>query len=124
MKVDRALKLKAQANGETLMLHFDTGNSTAGLFYQYYEKHKTEFESIGKKKNNRWRIQSCRYKRYITFALIRYGDWRCNRPLKNLAVDITPNGIPAEDDGNIGMDMINQFDCVTINLKDMFLKLE
>lgn len=50
MKVDRALKLKAQANGETLMLHFDTGNSTAGLFYQYYEKHKTEFESIGKKK--------------------------------------------------------------------------
>jgi len=24
-------------------------NSTAGLFYQYYEKHKTEFESIGKK---------------------------------------------------------------------------
>ena len=83
MKVDRALKLKAQANGETLMLHFDTGNSTAGLFYQYYEKHKTEFESIGKKKkNNRWRIQSCRYKRYITFAFIRYGDWRCNRPLK------------------------------------------
>ena len=44
--------------------------------------------------------------------------------LKNIAVDITPNGIPAEDDGNIGMDMINQFDCVTINLKDMCLKLE
>lgn len=26
--------------------------------------------------------------------------------------------------GIIGMDMVNQFDCVTINLKEMFLKLE
>lgn len=125
MKVDRALKLKAQANGETLMLHFDTGNSTAGLFYQYYEKHKAEFESIGKKE----KITGGGFNHVVTKDILRLpsfdmeiGDATAH--LKNLAVDITPNGIPAEDDGNIGMDMINQFDCVTINLKDMFLKLE
>ena len=50
MKVDRALKLKARANGETLMLHFDTGNSTAGLFYQYYEKHKTGIREYRQKR--------------------------------------------------------------------------
>lgn len=42
--------------------------------------------------------------------------------LKNLAVDITPNGIPAEDDGNIGMDMINQFDCCNDQSKRHVLK--
>lgn len=50
MKVDRALKLKAQANGETLMLHFDTGNSTAGLFYQYYESIRPNSRVSAKKK--------------------------------------------------------------------------
>ena len=30
----------------------------------------------------------------------------------------------SDDAGIIGMDMVNQFDCVTINLKEMFLKLE
>jgi len=33
-------------------------------------------------------------------------------------------GSGVDDAGIIGMDMVNQFDCVTINLKEMFLKLE
>ena len=45
--------------------------------------------------------------------------------LKNLAVDTTNGDFQTSDDaGIIGMDMVNQFDCVTINLKEMFLKLE
>ena len=45
--------------------------------------------------------------------------------LKNLAVDTTNGDFQTSDDaGIIGMDMMNQFDCVTINLKEMFLKLE
>ena len=43
----------------------------------------------------------------------------------NLAVDTTNGDFQTSDDaGIIGMDMVNQFDCVTINLKEMFLKLE
>lgn len=49
---DRALKIKAEANnGERLKLHFDTGCSTAGLYYRYYEGHKSELDASGKREH-------------------------------------------------------------------------
>ena len=45
--------------------------------------------------------------------------------LRNLAVNIDEAGVQiAGDDGIIGMDLVNPFHCVVVNLKDMFLKLE
>ena len=125
MKIDRMLKLKAEANGETLILHFDTGNSKAGLYCQYYEKHKSELESIGKKE----KTIGGGFNLVIAKDILRLPSFDIkigNTPvrLKDLSVDITNEGMQIGDDGTIGMSMINQFDCVIINLKDMFLKFE
>ena len=122
---DRALKIKAEANnGERLKLHFDTGCSTAGLYYRYYEGHKSELDASGK-----YRIH-IKARIVVTKEILRLPSFRIKVgkvpvELKNLAVDTTNGDFQTSDDaGIIGMDMVNQFDCVTINLKEMFLKLE
>lgn len=108
MKVDCVLKLKVQVNGEIFMLYFDMGNSIVGLFYQYYEKYKVEFESIGKKE----KIIGGGFNYVVIKDILclflfdmEIGDVIVY--LKNFVVDIIFNGILVEDDGNIGMDMIN-----------------
>ena len=124
--LDRALKLKAFADGELLKLHFDTGCTTAGLFYEYYQKHKTELDAIGKKEKN----TGGGFNTVITKDILRLPSFHLRigeTPVKlqNLSVDITQEGLQMiGEDGIIGMDMVNLFNCVTVNLKDMFLKLE
>ena len=124
---DRALKIKAEANnGERLKLHFDTGCSTAGLYYRYYEGHKSELDASGKREH----ITGGGFNIVVTKEILRLPSFRIKVgkvpvELKNLAVDTTNGDFQTSDDaGIIGMDMMNQFDCVTINLKEMFLKLE
>ena len=124
---DRALKIKAEANnGERLKLHFDTGCSTAGLYYRYYEGHKSELDASGKREH----ITGGGFNIVVTKEILRLPSFRIKVgkvpvELKNLAVDTTNGDFQtSEDAGIIGMDMVNQFDCVTINLKEMFLKLE
>ena len=124
---DRALKIKAEANnGERLKLHFDTGCSTAGLYYRYYEGHKSELDASGKREH----ITGGGFNIVVTKEILRLPSFRINVgkvpvELRNLAVDTTNGDFQTSDDaGIIGMDMVNQFDCVTINLKEMFLKLE
>ena len=124
---DRALKIKAEANnGERLKLHFDTGCSTAGLYYRYYEGHKSELDASGKREH----ITGGGFNIVVTKEILRLPSFRIKVgkvpvELKNLAVDTTNGDFQTSDDaGIIGMDMVNQFDCVTINLKEMFLKLE
>lgn len=123
---DRALKLKALVDGKKLRVHFDTGCTTAGLFCQYYEKNKNELDAIGKLEKN----SSGGFNVVVTKEILRLPSFDVKVgeslvKLKNLSVDITKDGIQTiGDDGILGMDMVNQFNCVTINLKDMFLKLE
>ena len=45
--------------------------------------------------------------------------------LQNLSVNIDESGFQVTgDDGIMGMDLVNQFHCVVVNLKDMFLELK
>lgn len=124
--VDRALKLKAMAGGEMLQLHFDTGCSTAGLHNQYYKKHTAELDAVGKKE----KITGGGFNIVTTKEILRLPSFllevgRTPVRLQNLSVGIVDDGLQIwGDDGIAGMDIVNQFDCVTINLKDMFLKLE
>ena len=126
IKMDRTLKLKADDNGENLLFVFDTGCSTAGFNYLYYEAHKSALKSIGRRETVTGggfnHINKREVLRVPTLG-IKVGD----RPvtLNNLIIDIENQGTKTADDmGIIGMDMITPFDCVIINLKDMFLKLE
>lgn len=126
IKIDRTLKLNGEAYDKELMLHFDTGCSTAGLNYLYYKDHKSALEFSGKREiitgGGFNHINTREVLRIPSFEM-RIGDKQVF--LKNLIVDTKNYGIePANDMGIIGMDMINSFDCVIINLKDMFLKLE
>lgn len=126
IKMDRTLKLKAEKNGEELLLHFDTGCSTAGLNYLYYETHKSALESAGKRET----VTGGSFNRLNKREVLRIPAFEIKvggKPvtLTDLIVDVKNHGTkPAEDMGIIGMDLINPFDCVVINLKDMFLELE
>lgn len=123
---DKALKLKAESQGESLRLHFDTGCTGAGLYYTYYNKHKEELDAVGKRE----------IRTGGGFNVIRKSEILClpaftmtvggtKVELRNLAVNIDEAGIQiAGDDGIIGMNLVNPFHCVVVNLKDMFLKLE
>lgn len=122
---DRALKLKAEANGERLQFHFDTGCSTAGLYYQYYNRHKSELDAVGKREQ----ITGGGFNWVVTKEILRLPTFQIEVgkvpvKLNNLMVDVKNYDIhPSADMGILGMDMVNQFNCVIVNLKDMYLKL-
>ena len=92
----------------------------------YYEGHKSELDASGKREH----ITGGGFNIVVTKEILRLPSFRIKVgkvpvELKNLAVDTTNGDFQTSDDaGIIGMDMMNQFDCVTINLKEMFLKLE
>lgn len=126
MLANRMLKLEAQANGKTLKLHFDTGCSTANLYYRYYVDHKAELDAIGKReKITGGGFNTVITKDILTLPLFTLNVGGSPVRLQDLSVDITPTGIQMpDDDGIVGMNLVNLFDCVIINLKDMFLKPE
>lgn len=123
---DKALKLRAESKEESLQFHFDTGCTTAGLYYNYYNRHKEELETIGKRET---RIGG-------GFNVISKNEILClpaftmtiggtEVELQNLSVNIDESGFQVTgDDGIMGMDLVNQFHCVVVNLKDMFLELK
>ena len=123
---DKALKLRAESKEESLQFHFDTGCTTASLYYNYYNRHKEELETIGKRET---RIGG-------GFNVISKNEILClpaftmtiggtEVELQNLSVNIDESGFQVTgDDGIMGMDLVNQFHCVVVNLKDMFLELK
>ena len=123
---DKTLKLRAESKEESLQFHFDTGCTTAGLYYNYYNRHKEELETIGKRET---RIGG-------GFNVISKNEILClpaftmtiggtEVELQNLSVNIDESSFQVTgDDGIIGMDLVNQFHCVVVNLKDMFLELK
>lgn len=123
---DRSIKMKAFAGEEMLLLHFDTGCTTAGLYYQYYQKHKTELDAAGKReKGIGGGFNFMATKEVLRLPSFRLEVGKVPVEFQNISVDITQEGLQMMgDDGIAGMDMVNLFDCVTVNLKDMFLKLE
>lgn len=126
MLSDRILKMKAETNGETLNFMFDTGNSTAGLHYPYYESHKSQLDASAKREQ----VIGGGFNQIVTKEILRLPSFQIEVgkvpvELKNLMVEFADYDTPLSDEmGNIGMDMITPFECITINLKEMFLKLE
>lgn len=96
------------------------------MYYNYYNRHKEELETIGKRET---RIGG-------GFNVISKNEILClpaftmtiggtEVELQNLSVNIDESSFQVTgDDGIIGMDLVNQFHCVVVNLKDMFLELK
>lgn len=123
---ERMLIIKAKINDETVKLFFDTGHTTAGLYSQYYKEHKSQLKSLGK----RQKMISGGVNTYIKKNILRLPAFTIEIgevpiELRDLTVDIGKNALQTTNNmGVMGMSMVNQFNCVTINLRDMFLKLE
>ncbi len=125
---DGGLRLKAFSGDERLRLVFDTGNVRADMFYPYYQKHKKWIDKEGVKETisgggfggvrtlDVFRVQS---------IPMRLGN--TSFEMKNIQVEYTEPGTDSfqnSEDGSLGMDFINLFHRITINLDSMYLDVE
>lgn len=118
--------LKTYSNGERLIMHFDTGNSTSNLHYIYYEKHKEEIEKTGEKKTRRGggfgAVKMIDVYRLPVFP-IEVGDHETE--MQDMDVNIEPFWAKQNtEDGALGMAFITLFDKVTINFNKMFVEVK
>ena len=120
-----SMKLRAEAYGEKLTFYFDTGNSTAALSHDYYAKHKDRLDRIGTKEHiTGGGFNIVRTKEVLRLPEFKLSIGDAEITLKDIPAETTDDGIQTSHDGNIGMSLVEQCDCVTINMKDMFLKLD
>lgn len=120
-----SMKLRAEAYGEKLTFYFDTGNSTAALSHDYYAKHKDRLDRIGTKEHiTGGGFNIVRTKEVLRLPEFKLSVGDAEITLKDIPAETTDDGIQTSHDGNIGMSLVEQCDCVTINMKDMFLKLD
>ena len=117
--------LKAYSGNDLLKFIFDTGCTTGELYYPYYQKYKDRLDSIGKKdsgigggfnfieKKEMLRIPSA------TFSI---GDIPVE--ISDISVSYVPVTYGGNEDGILGMSLVNLFRKVTVNLKDMFVTFE
>ena len=110
-------------NNDTLCFHFDTGAKNTDLFKPYFEKYKPEITKQGKPEITKRGgaggiVESKVYK--IKDVVINCGNGKATLP----EVSILINDINESGDkfyGNIGQDLISQFDEMIINFEYMYI---
>lgn len=125
IKVNRSINLKAEIDGEELLLQLDTGNSTGELEKEYYDKHKEELDLIGKRE----RINGGGFNHVTSKEILRLpsitltiGDQPVT--LADFPISLSEKDSSQETMGNIGMSLVNTAKCFILNLKEMFIKIE
>ncbi|WP_276134195.1 retropepsin-like aspartic protease [Polluticoccus soli] len=109
---------------ETLILKFDTGAAQTDLYSNYFAKYKDRITTYGR--SDRRKLVSAGGGRYMpVFVLDRFrlhvGDDIVN--LKDIAVYTYPEDISRSGSvyGNMGQDVISQFDEMAINFEHMYV---
>ena len=124
---DGGIRLKAFSGDECLRFILDTGDVRASLFSTYYDKHKQFVEQTGIKDT----ISSGGFggvRRYEVFRLksfpLRVGDASFEIP--NMPVEVSAVSLQTREgeSGSLGMDFIQQFDRIIINLDNTYLSVE
>lgn len=122
---DNNLRLEAYVNNERCRFFFDTGNSITSFSNQYYERHKEQIDKTAQKITREG--GGIGYKGMLTtlkLPPVTMSTGGSNVRLDHVAValaDIAPAQI---DDGNVGVNLIQNCRKATLNLKDLFLKIE
>lgn len=120
------LRLEAMHDGEMMHWHFDTGNPSAGLNHSYYMLHQQQLDAAGtlrKTMSGSFNLVREREVLVLPSFIIEVGSVPVE--FKDLEVDITTQGLQvAGNDGSIGLGLVEQCDCVIVNFKDMYLKVE
>jgi len=118
--------LNMVADNDTLVFHFDTGAKTSDLFSTYFKLHRKEIIKNGAKKNVElggaggfvkipsYELKNFKFHIGNQLAMVRY---------------ITVFSEPVKESkelvyGNIGQDIIGQFDEMTINFQSMFVSFK
>ena len=129
LRIDNHLILKVYgSNNERLLFHLDTGNKKADLFYSYYSKHKAEIDSKAVKSTitgGGLGYVETKEILHIPSISLKIGDIPAE--IKDIRVNPVAGNNKMQDsdimllDGAMGMDLINIFPKIVINLKDMFM---
>ena len=121
-----SIMLEAYVNGERCKFIFDTGHvSNINLSKSYYDKHKHKLNKIGKKTEGYLGgvgyVGQCSYLNIPNVTLtIGSTDITMNNAKAN--IDSTSPFTPF--DGNVGIGLIQNCRKATLNLRDLFLKIE
>ncbi|GAB3909000.1 aspartyl protease family protein [Larkinella knui] len=110
---------------DTLPYHFDTGATGTEFYSNYFHKYKTRILKQGLTQ----RIESggaggMAQRRVYTLPLVTLSIGPKKVTLRDIAVHTTPSYQGQPYYGNIGQDVINQFDEMTLNFKEMYLSFQ
>lgn len=122
---DNSLIVRTYINDIATDLLFDTGCATAGLNYVYYNENKSRIDSIGiKVKQTGGGFNTIETNEVIKIPKQALKIGNKTLDLYDLGVETEKSYFIKENTkGIIGMDIIANYDCVTINLKDMFISI-
>ena len=119
------LRIEAYVGGERLRMMFDTGNSTTTFSGSYYARHKQDVDNTGTRITRlSGGIGKVGMKTIIELPPLTIATGGTSVRLGRSCVDSESNQTLAPDDGNAGLDVIRACRKATLNLKDLFLKLE
>lgn len=117
--------LKTNSDNNRLLFFFDTGNSTADLFYSYYTKYKNEIDPVATKDTiTGGGFGFIRTKEVLIIPSLSFKVGDTFVTMKDIRVHPAFDSHQTREDGNIGMDLIKLFSKTTINLTDMFVEFE
>ena len=122
---NNGLRIETYVGGERLKMMFDTGNNTTTFSASYYVRHKQDIDKTGTRVTRlSGGIGRVGMKTLILLPPLTVRMGGTDIRLGKACVDFEPNYTLAPDDGNAGLDIIHGCRKATLNLKDMFLKIE
>ena len=122
---DNGLRLEAYAGDERLKMMFDTGNHTTTFSASYYARHKQYIDKAGTRTTRlSGGIGKVGMKTLVLLPPLTVQTGGADVRLDKACVDFEPNHTLSPDDGNAGLDIIQNCRKATLNLKDLFLKIE
>ena len=122
---NNGLRIELYASGERLKMMFDTGNNTTTFSASYYARHKQDIDKTGTRVTRlSGGIGRVGMKTLILLPPLTVQTGGTDVRLGKACVDFEPNYTLSPDDGNAGLDIIHGCRKATLNLKDMFLKIE
>lgn len=124
MVLDGSLLLRAEQDGKPLMFHLDTGCSTAELYSDYYRMFAGEADRTAVRDT----VTMLTYGEVTNAEVLLLPELRFSvsgTPVRMEDVYLYPSsgGYLHQHDGRLGMDFLRRFNCVTLNMKQMFLNL-
>jgi hypothetical protein len=113
------------SDSDTLLLTFDTGAKSSDLSVKYFESHRNKVEQQGKlQKAQRGGAGGIVEVDEYVLANFPYQIGSKSNTLPQIAVSLNEYGFNKSFDGNLGQDIITQFNALILNFKYMYIDFE